>query len=177
MGCAGLPAVLIVQLQAYREEFGFNGVNLLLVNLYGPGDNFDLQSSHVIPALIRKCIEARERGDKVLPVWGTGTPTREFLFVEDAAYAIQLAAESLNCKVSLTMHGRGLGEDRPMLVGGAMTPEAAGYVLQERNTFILKPSVRTEGGPAASWGDTVVVTPQGGRRLGKDKHELVIIPC
>jgi GDP-L-fucose synthase len=89
--------MLIVQLQAYREEFRFNGVNLLLVNLYGPGDNFDLQSSHVIPALIRKCIEAKERGDKVLPVWGTGTPTREFLYVEDAAHAIQLAAESLTC--------------------------------------------------------------------------------
>jgi GDP-L-fucose synthase len=89
--------MITVQLQAYREEFGFNGVNLLLVNLYGPGDNFDLHTSHVIPALIRKCIEAKERRDKVLPVWGTGTPTREFLFVEDAAHAIQLAAGSLNC--------------------------------------------------------------------------------
>src|SRR5262249_51154059 len=63
--------LLLVQLQAYRQQFGFNGVNLLLVNLYGPGDNFDLASSHVIPALIRKCLEARERGDKVLHVWGT----------------------------------------------------------------------------------------------------------
>ena len=87
--------LLIVQLQAYRQQFGFNGVNLLPVNLYGPGDNFDLQTSHVIPALIRKCVEARERGDKVLTVWGTGTPTREFLYVEDAARAIHLAAEKL----------------------------------------------------------------------------------
>ncbi len=88
--------MLIAQLQAYRQQYGFNGVNLLVVNLYGPHDNFDLHSSHVIPALIRKCIEAKERGDKVLEVWGTGTPTREFLFVKDAAHAIQLAAEALN---------------------------------------------------------------------------------
>jgi hypothetical protein len=65
-------------------------------------------------------------------------------------------------------------QDRPMLIGGAMTPEAASYVLQEGNAFILKPSVRTADGPAANWGDTVVVTPNGGRRLGKDKHELVV---
>jgi len=84
---------------------------------------------------------------------------------------------SMNCKVSLTMHGRGLGEDRPMLVGGALTDEAANYVLQDGNAFILKPAVRPENGPAANWGDTVVVTPQGGRRLGKDKHELIVIPC
>jgi GDP-L-fucose synthase len=88
--------LLLVQLQAYREQYGFNGVNLLPVNLYGPGDNFDLESSHVIPALIRKCLEARDRGDDVLEVWGTGTPTREFLYVEDAARAIHLAAERLH---------------------------------------------------------------------------------
>jgi len=88
--------MLIVQLEAYRQEFGFNGVNLLLVNLYGPGDNFDLESSHVIPALIRKCIEARDRGDRVLHAWGTGKPSREFLYVEDAARAIMLAAEKLD---------------------------------------------------------------------------------
>jgi GDP-L-fucose synthase len=87
--------MMIAQTQAYRQQYGFNGVNLLMVNLYGPGDNFDLQSSHVIPALIRKCVEAKERGDKVLPVWGTGTPTREFLYVEDAARAVYLAAEML----------------------------------------------------------------------------------
>jgi len=88
--------MMIAQTQAYRQQYGFNGVNLLMVNLYGPGDNFDLESSHVIPALIRKCVEAKERGDKVLPVWGTGTPTREFLYVEDAARAVYLAAEMLD---------------------------------------------------------------------------------
>lgn len=87
--------MLIVQLQAYRQQYGFNGVNVMVVNLYGPGDNFDLETSHVIPALIRKCIEARERGEKVLKVWGTGKPTREFLYVEDAARAIIRAAEVL----------------------------------------------------------------------------------
>ena len=87
--------MMIAQLQAYRQQYGFNGVNLLVVNLYGPGDNFDLESSHVIPALVRKCVEAKERGDHVLPAWGTGTPTREFLYVEDAARAIVLAAEAL----------------------------------------------------------------------------------
>jgi GDP-L-fucose synthase len=87
--------MLLAQLQAYKQEFGFNGVNVMLVNLYGPRDNFDLESSHVIPALIRKCIEAKERGDRVLPVWGTGRPTREFLYVEDAAEALVRAAEVL----------------------------------------------------------------------------------
>jgi GDP-L-fucose synthase len=87
--------LLIVQLQAYRQQYGFNGVNVLPVNLYGPGDNFDPQSSHVIPALIRKCVEARQRNDRVLTVWGTGTPTREFLYVEDAARGVALAAEKL----------------------------------------------------------------------------------
>jgi GDP-L-fucose synthase len=88
--------LLLAQLQAYKQEFGFNGANVMLVNLYGPGDNFDLESSHVIPALIRKCIEARDRGDRVLPVWGTGRPTREFLYVEDAAEALVKAAEILD---------------------------------------------------------------------------------
>jgi GDP-L-fucose synthase len=87
--------MIIVQLQAYRQQFGFNGINLMVVNLYGPGDNFDLDTSHVIPALIRKCLEAKTRGDKVLPVWGTGKPTREFIYVEDAARAIVMAAEKL----------------------------------------------------------------------------------
>lgn len=87
--------MLLVQLEAYRQEFGFNGVNVLLVNLYGPGDNFDPESSHVIPALIRKCIEARDTKQQSLAVWGTGKATREFLYVEDAARAILLAAERL----------------------------------------------------------------------------------
>jgi GDP-L-fucose synthase len=85
--------MLLVQAQAYREQYGFNALYLLPVNLYGPGDNFDLQTSHVIPALIRKCIEAQERGEDQIIVWGDGSPTREFLFVEDAAEGILLASE------------------------------------------------------------------------------------
>jgi GDP-L-fucose synthase len=88
--------MLLVQSQAYRQEYGYDGVNLLLVNLYGPGDNFDPESSHVIPALIRKCVEAAEQSAPTLPVWGTGKATREFLYVEDAAEAIVLAAERLS---------------------------------------------------------------------------------
>jgi len=85
---------LLVQGQAYREQYGMNIVYLLPVNLYGPRDNFDLQTSHVIPALIRKCIEARDAGVDVLDVWGDGSPSREFLHVRDAAEGILLAAES-----------------------------------------------------------------------------------
>lgn len=85
--------MLLVQSQAYRQQYGFNSIYLIPVNLYGPRDNFDLESSHVIPALIRKCIEAKERGDDHVVVWGTGTPTREFLYVEDAAEGIMLATE------------------------------------------------------------------------------------
>jgi GDP-L-fucose synthase len=88
--------MLLVQLQSYRQEYGTNGIYLIPVNLYGPRDNFDPDSSHVIPALIRKCIEARESGAPGIVVWGTGTPTREFLYVEDAAEAIVLAAERYN---------------------------------------------------------------------------------
>jgi GDP-L-fucose synthase len=84
---------LLVQSQAYRAQYGFNSIYLLPVNLYGPGDNFDPRSSHVIPALIRKCVEAVDRGDEVLEVWGTGRATREFLYVDDAAEGILLATE------------------------------------------------------------------------------------
>jgi GDP-L-fucose synthase len=84
---------LLVQLQAYRKEFGTRGIYLIPVNLFGPGDNFDLRTSHVIPALIRKCIEAVERGDDTVPAWGSGIPSREFLYVEDAADGIIAAAE------------------------------------------------------------------------------------
>jgi GDP-L-fucose synthase len=85
---------LLVQLQAYRQEYGFNGIFLIPVNLYGPRDNFDLQSSHVIPAMIRKFAEARERDEHEVVLWGDGTPTREFLYVEDAAEGIIMAAAS-----------------------------------------------------------------------------------
>ena len=102
--------MLLVQSQAYRQQYGFNAIYLLPVNLYGPGDNFDLESSHVIPAIIRKCIEARcsakvetpnpalstPQSQPSITVWGTGNPTREFLYVEDAAEGILLAAERYN---------------------------------------------------------------------------------
>ena len=85
--------MLLVQAQAYRQEYGFRAIYLLPVNLYGPRDNFDLETSHVIPALIRKCIEAKQRGEAEVVVWGDGSPTREFLYVEDAAEGILLASE------------------------------------------------------------------------------------
>jgi GDP-L-fucose synthase len=88
--------MLLVQAQAYRQQYGYNAIVLFPVNLYGPGDNFNLESSHVIPALIRKCVEAQDRGDKEIGVWGTGAATREFLYVEDAAEGILLAAEKYN---------------------------------------------------------------------------------
>jgi GDP-L-fucose synthase len=85
---------LLVQLQSYRQQYGFNGIYLLPVNLYGPEDNFNPNSSHVIPALIRKVYEAQVRGDKQLPVWGDGGPTREFLYSTDAARGIVMATQS-----------------------------------------------------------------------------------
>lgn len=97
-------AMLMVQAQTYREQYGFNAIYLLPVNLYGPRDNFDLQTSHVIPALICKFLEAQERGDTVVQLWGDGSPTREFLYVEDAAEGILLAAEKYN-------------EDKPVNLG------------------------------------------------------------
>ena len=84
---------LLVQCQAYRHEYGLNAIYLLPVNLYGPRDNFDPRSSHVIPALVRKCIDARNQGAPYIECWGTGNPTREFLYAEDAAEGILLAAE------------------------------------------------------------------------------------
>lgn len=85
--------MMLVQSAAYRQQYGFNSIFLLPVNLYGPGDNFDPHSSHVIPALIKKCFDAMDRGDDVIEVWGTGSATREFFYVEDAARAICLAAD------------------------------------------------------------------------------------
>ena len=85
--------MMLVQSQAYRQQYGFNAIYLLPVNLYGPGDNFDPASSHVIPALIKKCVDAIRAGEKKIVVWGSGKPTREFLYVEDAAEGIVLAAE------------------------------------------------------------------------------------
>lgn len=88
--------MLLVQAQSYRQQYGYNMLFLLPVNLYGPGDNFNPKSSHVIPALIRKCIEAKDAGLDEVVVWGDGSPTREFLYVEDAAEGILMAAENYN---------------------------------------------------------------------------------
>lgn len=88
--------MLLVQSQAYRQQYGFNSIYLLPVNLYGPGDNFSPKSSHVIPALIKKCVDAVKNDEKSITVWGTGKPTREFLYVDDAARGIVLATERYN---------------------------------------------------------------------------------
>jgi GDP-L-fucose synthase len=88
--------MLLVQSQAYRKEYGFNSIYLLPVNLYGPGDNFDPETSHVIPALIKKCCDAIKNNETSITVWGTGKPTREFVYAEDAAEAIVLATEKYN---------------------------------------------------------------------------------
>ena len=88
--------MMLVQLQAYRQEYGFNGISLFPVNMYGPRDNFDPRSSHVIPALIRKFLEAQEAGADTVEVWGTGEASREFLYAADAAEGIVLAAEKYN---------------------------------------------------------------------------------
>ena len=88
--------MLLVQSQSYRQQYGFNSIFLMPVNLYGPRDNFNPESSHVIPALIKKCIEAVQSGSDAIEVWGDGSPTREFLYVEDAAEGILLATEKYN---------------------------------------------------------------------------------
>lgn len=88
--------MMLVQAQSYRDQYDFNAIYVLPVNLYGPGDNFDPESSHVIPALIKKFVDAEQNNEKEVVVWGTGTPTREFLYVEDAARGLLLAAERYN---------------------------------------------------------------------------------
>ncbi|PYQ27439.1 MAG: GDP-fucose synthetase [Acidobacteria bacterium] len=115
---------LLVQLQAYRAEYGFNGIFLLPVNLYGPGDNFDLESSHVIPAMIRKFIDATERGDDEVVLWGDGTPTREFLFVEDAAAAVVAATERYNGAAPVNL---GSGREIPIRELAERVARATGY--------------------------------------------------
>src|SRR5450830_1580201 len=99
--------MMLVQSQSYRQQYGFNSIFLLPVNLYGPGDNFDPRSSHVIPAIIRKCLEAKETGAPEVVSWGDGSPTREFLYVEDAAEGILLAAEEYNSSEPVNL-GSGL---------------------------------------------------------------------
>ena len=88
--------MLLVQAQSYRQQYGFNAIYLMPVNLYGPGENSDLETSHVIPALVRKCIEAKASGEEYITAWGDGSPTREFLYVEDAAEGILMATEHYN---------------------------------------------------------------------------------
>ncbi len=103
--------MLLVQSQAYRDEFDFNAINPMLVNLYGPGDNFDPETSHVIPALILKCVEAVEAKKDSIEVWGTGKATREFLYVEDAAEAIVLVTEKWNSPEPVNI---GTGKEIPI---------------------------------------------------------------
>ena len=100
--------MLLVQSQSYREQHGFNSIFVIPTNLYGPGDNVDLETSHVIPALIRKCMTAIERGEDRVVVWGDGSPTREFLYVEDAARGILLAAQHYNRSEPINL---GTGEE------------------------------------------------------------------
>lgn len=95
--------MMLVQSQAYRQQYGFNSIFLMPVNLYGPGDNFNPENSHVIPALIRKCFEAKARDDKEIVVWGDGTATREFLYVDDAAEGIIRATESFDKSVPINI--------------------------------------------------------------------------
>jgi dTDP-glucose 4,6-dehydratase/GDP-L-fucose synthase len=94
---------LLTQSKAYRKQYDFNSIYLMPVNLYGPRDDFDLETSHVIPAIIRKCIEAREQGDESITAWGTGEPTREFLYVKDAAEGILDATEAYNQSVPVNL--------------------------------------------------------------------------
>jgi GDP-L-fucose synthase len=116
--------MLLVQSQAYRAEFGFDGVNLLVVNLYGPGDNFNPETSHVIPALVRKCVEAADAGRSEIEVWGTGNATREFLYVEDAARGIVAAVERLQGSDPVNM---GAGSEISIRDLAERIAEAAGF--------------------------------------------------
>jgi GDP-L-fucose synthase len=116
--------MMLVQSQAYRQQYGFNSIVLFPVNLYGPRDNFDLETSHVIPALIRKCAEARDAGSSDIVLWGDGTPTREFLYVEDAAEGILLAAEEYNDSAPLNL---GTGEEITINSLAAMVADELGY--------------------------------------------------
>jgi GDP-L-fucose synthase len=116
--------MLLVQLQAYREQYGFNGVYLIPVNLYGPGDNFDPESSHVIPGIIRKCVEAKAAGMLAIAAWGTGKATREFLYVEDAAEAVVLAAERYDGPEPINL---GSGQEISIFELVSLVRELTGY--------------------------------------------------
>jgi GDP-L-fucose synthase len=116
--------MLLVQAQAYRAQYGMNAVYLLPVNLYGPHDNFDLESSHVIPAMIRKFVEARDHGESRVTLWGDGSPTREFLYVRDAARAFRLALERYNSGDPVNL---GSGEEITIRNLAALVARATGY--------------------------------------------------
>jgi len=110
--------------QAYRREYGFNAISLMPTNLYGPGDNFDLQSSHVLPALIRKFHEAKARGDKSVDIWGTGTPRREFLHVDDLADAVVYLLQNYDGEPMVNI---GWGEDVTIRELAEMVMSVIGY--------------------------------------------------
>ncbi|MEK6801189.1 MAG: GDP-L-fucose synthase [Nitrospirota bacterium] len=116
--------MMLVQAQAYRQQYGFNAIVLFPVNLYGPGDNFDRQTSHVIPALIRKCVEAQAKGEEQVVLWGDGSPSREFLYVDDAARAILLAAEHYNGSEPINV---GTGEEITILALAELIAEEIGF--------------------------------------------------
>jgi GDP-L-fucose synthase len=116
--------LLLVQSQAYREQYGLNSVVLFPVNLYGPRDNFDLETSHVIPALVRKCVAAREEGRGEVVLWGDGSPTREFLYVEDAAEGIVLAAERYDASDPVNL---GSGEEIAIRELATLIGELTGF--------------------------------------------------
>ena len=116
--------MLLVQSQTYREQYGFNSINLLPANLFGPGDNFDEATSHVIPALIRKCFDAKNQNENEVEVWGTGTASREFLFVDDAAMGIVSAAEFYNQSEPVNL---GSGEETTIKSLASKIAIATGY--------------------------------------------------
>lgn len=116
--------MLLVQAQAYRAQYGFNAIYLVPVNLYGPGDNFDLDTSHVIPALIRKCVEAKEKDEPEIVLWGDGSPTREFLYVDDAAEAIALAGERYDGRDPVNL---GTGQEISILQLGQTIAAVVGF--------------------------------------------------
>jgi GDP-L-fucose synthase len=115
---------LLAQCQAYRAEYGMNAIYLLPVNLYGPGDNFDLETSHVIPAMIRRFAEARDSGARMVTLWGDGSPTREFLYVEDAARAFRLAFERYDGAEPINL---GSGEEISIKDLATLVALATGY--------------------------------------------------
>ncbi|MDQ2974660.1 MAG: NAD-dependent epimerase/dehydratase family protein, partial [Acidobacteriota bacterium] len=116
--------MMLVQAQAYRAQYGFNAIYLLPVNLYGPGDNFDVKTSHVIPALIRKFAEAKDNGLSQVILWGDGSPTREFLFVEDAAEGILLATEHYDGEYPVNL---GTGEEMTIKDLARLIAKEVGY--------------------------------------------------